>query len=49
MLEHRIYYDWLLTLQHWLTRLPVRLTEAVTKLINWPRVLKPVASLLAGF
>ena len=43
VMEHRVYYDLLLALQNWLTRLPVRLTEAAVRLVHWPRVLKPVA------
>lgn len=39
---HQIYYDLLLALQKWLTRVPVRLTEASVRLVHWPRVLKPV-------
>ncbi len=42
VIEHRVYYDLLLALQNWLTRLPVRLTEAATRLVHWPRVLRPV-------
>jgi flavin-dependent dehydrogenase len=42
VLEHRIYYNLLLALQNWLTRLPVHLTEAAMRLVHWPRVLKPV-------
>jgi len=42
VMKHRIYYDTLLRLQHWLPRLPVRLTEGVVRLVHWPRVLKPV-------
>lgn len=42
VIEHRVYYELLLVLQNWLTRLPVRLTEAATRLVHWPRILKPV-------
>jgi hypothetical protein len=30
------------TLQDWLTRLPVRLTEAEARLVHWAQVLRPV-------
>ncbi len=42
VMERRVYYDLLLTLQDWLIHLPVRLTEAATRFFHWPRVLKPV-------
>lgn len=44
ILKHWIYYKVLLRLQHWLPRLPVRLTESAAKLVNWPWVLKPILS-----
>ncbi len=43
--EHQVYYDTLLTLQKWLTRLSVRLTEAAARLVHWPFMLKPIAQL----
>jgi hypothetical protein len=42
VIEHRVYYDLLLALQDWLTRLPVRLTEAAARLVHWPQVPRPV-------
>lgn len=42
VLKHRIYYDMLLRLQYWLTRLPVRLSEGAARLVRWPWVLQPV-------
>jgi flavin-dependent dehydrogenase len=45
VMEHRIYYDLLLTLQEWLTRPSLRLTEAAAGLVHWPFVLKPITQL----
>ena len=40
--EHRVSYDLMLMLQNWLTHMPVCLTEAVARLVHWPKVLEQV-------